>query len=507
MIHTIIYNDNMQLQIGLDMVKIWKYDLIVELFKIKYPKYLKYYQNLILNKSRENFAKYFIIKEYGGLFVNFYILNSGTPLTIITMHKVLLSNNNMIFWVENDLSKKDILIDIYGYFEEIICDDIFYVKNPKNSFIKYLTNSVNLNVVPINEYQNKNMLGNIFLSNNLYIFYNKFLRSYPKPILKKDNWYNNFFDKKNKFKDIEILKSIKIKKNLFFSSNYKKIVYPDLIEFKDTDNILIPWNNTYKIFKSIEHFCILILVGTTNISKLFMIILIITCIEYIANYYIHLSLDITLQKPLIDSKIFYKVNKFKFFKELCNEWKTIREEALFVLKNAPRLDIARNYNDWVDNDDFITNVVGDYGWINGWKREEGTIKESNINTEWFNYGLIHRNTDFNENIKYCPKTYSILTKIKKHINISGFSMMVGNCILEPHTDMTGKINGSLAFHLGLIVPKPNETCKLVVTDEYGNNFGYTEKEGGSMIFDATFKHYAYNQSNQERIILYIDFKI
>jgi hypothetical protein len=497
----------MNLKFGFDMVKIWNYDLILELFKEKYPKYLDYYTNLILNKSRENFAKYFIIKEYGGLFVNFYILYNGTPLEIITMHKTLLGTNHMVFWSEKDLSNKDILLDTFDYFEEIINDDIFYIKNNNNSFINYLIKNIDLKKIPINEFQNKKYLGNIFFSNILYIFYNDFFGTYPSPIIIDNRWFSKFFSKKINFKDNDILLSVKIKKDLLCSQSYKNILYPNLLEFKNPDNVLIPWDKFYKTTKAIQNVTILLLVNFTSILTLFIVILIMTCCEYIAKIYIQSFLDIKLNKPVCDSKIFYKVSKFKIFRELCKNWKIIKQEAIIALENAPKLNIARNYADWVDNEDYFKTIVQKYGWINGWKADNEVNEVDNINTEWFNYGLLYKNSEFIENIKNCPKTFSFLHKIKKYINISGFSMMIGNCVLEPHTDMTGKSFNSLAFHLGLIVPTPNETCKLVVQDNNGVSYGYVEKEGGSMIFDATHKHFAYNQSNKVRIILYIDFKI
>ncbi len=80
-------------------------------------------------------------------------------------------------------------------------------------------------------------------------------------------------------------------------------------------------------------------------------------------------------------------------------------------------------------------------------------------------------------------------------------------MLQPHTDITGQSSGSLAMHLGLSVPKPRDTCRLVIKNSNGEYVYMNEEDGKMFIFDATFEHYAYNQSNQDRLILYIDFKI
>ena len=69
-IHTILYNelydkDKIIQQFkkinGCELI-LWEYKSILDFFSNKYNQYTNYYKRLILNKSRENFAKYFIIQ-------------------------------------------------------------------------------------------------------------------------------------------------------------------------------------------------------------------------------------------------------------------------------------------------------------------------------------------------------------------------------------------------------------------------------------------------------------
>jgi hypothetical protein len=62
--------------------------------------------------------------------------------------------------------------------------------------------------------------------------------------------------------------------------------------------------------------------------------------------------------------------------------------------------------------------------------------------------------------------------------------------------------------MGLIIPKIKNSCKLVLYNDKTNQYYYKkEKEGEIIIADTNYKHYAYNLSNEDRVILYIDFKL
>lgn len=209
----------------------------------------------------------------------------------------------------------------------------------------------------------------------------------------------------------------------------------------------------------------------------------------------------------IDNQLFFDPNNFKLFDELKNNWKIIQQEAKHILENSPRLEITRTYDEWKDSHDYMNIIMNKYGWIRSWKSPEQTKEENGDgNYNWLNYGILYDGSEFKHNILQCPQTYNMLEKIKDKINIAGFSYMKGNSILQKHTDCTGIIYNSLAFHLGLIVPEPNTTCQLIVNDRH-HDFFYIEREGEMVVFDATYQHYAYNQSSKDRVILYIDFKI
>ena len=162
-IHTILYNelydkDKIIQQFkkinGCELI-LWEYKSILDFFSNKYNQYTNYYKRLILNKSRENFAKYFIIQEFGGMFININIItNHLNELEQLGDFFHKNTHNHMIFFY--DLIKQcDFTNDIFNIYDKIICDDIFTITNKSNSFINYLISNIDTKIIPTNEYENK----------------------------------------------------------------------------------------------------------------------------------------------------------------------------------------------------------------------------------------------------------------------------------------------------------------------------------------------------------------
>src|SRR5258708_3918403 len=63
----------------------------------------------------------------------------------------------------------------------------------------------------------------------------------------------------------------------------------------------------------------------------------------------------------------------------------------------------------------------------------------------------------------------------------------------------GPYNGVLRYHLGLMVPEPSK-CGITVGDVTAR-----WREGGSVVFDDSFQHEAWNESSEMRVVLFVDF--
>jgi hypothetical protein len=511
-IHSYVYNQNKNILPNHDNLMEWNYISILNLIKEKYSEWEVYFKRLILNKSRENLVKYIVIKEFGGVFISIELLKLFTTDNMVTIKDYYLgstSKYDMIFWMES--SQKDLTMDIFEVNDFILNDDIFIIKNNSNSFITNLLSEIDKKIIPINEYQNKIHLGNIFMSNQLSNFYQSNLNI---KLTNKNSWFG-FGGLESKYttdSTDQFEKSIyfiELNKSFPFDTKYKLKTYPNVPDLSNPEKILNSWDTFYRIKNYVENMLILIIFQNNSLVVTMLLICLIVLINYYFKEYFKSSFDIQIKPAQIDSKVFFNHKKFKFFKELQKSWKEIRDEAINVMINSPKLDISRTIEDWHGAESYFETIKNKEGWIRSWSyKPEGTVEDqtSDGNYEWLNYGLLYFGGEFSENAKQCPKTFELVNKISTHINICGFSWMFGGCLLQPHSDITGISSGTLAMHLGLLVPQPQHTCRLIIKNEEGEYMYMNEEDGKMLIFDATWEHYAYNLTNQDRLILYIDFK-
>jgi beta-hydroxylase len=512
-IHSYVYNQNKIILPQYNNYMIWDYKTILDLIKNKYSEFEVYFKRLILNKSRENFVKYIVIAEFGGIFVNIELLklfaNDDISL-IINYNSGTKSKYDMVFWMEN--SQKDLTKDIFEIDEFILNDDIFIIKNNSNTFVCNLIQQIDKTIIPSNEYENKIYLGNIFLSKQLSTFYQS---NFGIKLTNNNSWFGFVEGLESHYKNNSTNKFekaiyfIELNKIYPFNIKYKLKTYPNVPDLSNPEKILNSWDMFYRIKNYVENMIILIIFQNNTLFVTMILICLIVIINYLFKEYLKANLNIQIKPAQIDSKVFFNPKKFKFFKELKKYWRDIRDEALSVMINSKKLDISRTIDDWHGAEKYFKSIQNKEGWIRSWAYDpEGTVHDQTQegNYEWLNYGLLYFGEEFTENIKMCPKTFELVNKIKSHINICGFSWMFGGCLLQPHTDITGLSSGTLAMHLGLSVPKPDNTCRLIIKNE-NDEYMYMNEENGKMfIFDATWEHYAYNLTNEDRLILYVDFK-
>jgi len=98
------------------------------------------------------------------------------------------------------------------------------------------------------------------------------------------------------------------------------------------------------------------------------------------------------------------------------------------------------------------------------------------------------------NCARCPKTAALLDRIPG-VTSAFFSIMLPRKYLPPHR---GPYAGVLRYHLGLLVPDPS-ACRIRVADQ----IGYW-REGESLIFDDTFEHEVWNDTDKVRVVLFVD---
>ncbi len=117
-------------------------------------------------------------------------------------------------------------------------------------------------------------------------------------------------------------------------------------------------------------------------------------------------------------------------------------------------------------------------------------------SRWKTFFLTAPGMDCRKNREQCPKTMAALAEIPA-VQTAFFSILSPRKHLPAHR---GAFNGVLRYHLGLIVPKPAEQCRIRIGAKT-----FTWQEGKSLIFDDTYNHEVWNDTDHYRAVLFVDF--
>ncbi len=103
---------------------------------------------------------------------------------------------------------------------------------------------------------------------------------------------------------------------------------------------------------------------------------------------------------------------------------------------------------------------------------------------------------FAHNCKQFPKTVALLKDIDC-ISTAMFSILEPHVHIPPHT---GKLSGLWRYHLALSVPTSPE-CFIIIHEEK-----YNWKQGEGILFNDTYLHSVANNTEEYRIVLFLDIK-
>lgn len=99
------------------------------------------------------------------------------------------------------------------------------------------------------------------------------------------------------------------------------------------------------------------------------------------------------------------------------------------------------------------------------------------------------------NCRRCPRTAALLEQVPG-MKTAFFSILAPGKHIAPHR---GPYAGVLRYHLGLKIPAQADRCRIRVGDEYAH-----WREGASLVFDDTYEHEVWNDTDEERVILFLD---
>lgn len=197
-------------------------------------------------------------------------------------------------------------------------------------------------------------------------------------------------------------------------------------------------------------------------------IVILTIFYFLNGYFILYIINLILY-PFANGPEYLPTNK-KWCKKLKDNYKTIRDEYIEYTEH----NNLKRFSD-IDPNQKSTDI-GDIPW------------------EILMLRVYNKNTN---KIKFFPKTYRLIKKIPG-CSLCMFSVLPPGKKLKQHK---GPSSSVYRYHLPLIVPKDNEKCFLIV-----NGKKHIWKEGESIIFDDTMLHSAENNTDESRLILFLDIK-
>lgn len=130
--------------------------------------------------------------------------------------------------------------------------------------------------------------------------------------------------------------------------------------------------------------------------------------------------------------------------------------------------------------------------------DEFFVEQSQLasNKSWKSFPLFIYGNEFLDNTALCPKTREVLLNIKG-FRSAMFSILSAHKEIPPHR---GPFKGLLRIHLGLVIP--NDALNKCYIEVGGIKKHW--EFGKTIMFDDTNIHAAYNQTNEDRVVLFID---
>ena len=127
------------------------------------------------------------------------------------------------------------------------------------------------------------------------------------------------------------------------------------------------------------------------------------------------------------------------------------------------------------------------------------FKDINRSDNWTSFHFFRHGQRIEENCARCPGTAALLDSLDLQ-RVPGYGPEVMFSVLRPHSKIPahyGAVNGRLVVHLPLIVPA---NCGALAVTKEARGW----EEGKLLIFDDTFEHEAWNDSDQTRVVLIFD---
>jgi beta-hydroxylase len=172
---------------------------------------------------------------------------------------------------------------------------------------------------------------------------------------------------------------------------------------------------------------------------------------------------------LIGDKTFFDPQQFAWTAELEANWRVMRKDLEEILKYH---EVLPNFQDI-------------------------SIDQARLSQDdkWKTFFLYAFGLRSEKNCARCPGTTRLIEKVPG-MKTAFFSILAPHKHIPEHR---GPFKGVLRYHLGLIVPEPRTACRIRV----GSDIAHWE-EGKSLVFDDTYYHEVWNDTEGMRAVLFMD---
>lgn len=168
--------------------------------------------------------------------------------------------------------------------------------------------------------------------------------------------------------------------------------------------------------------------------------------------------------PVLDRR------QFPFLDAIEANWETIRDEIRPILQHRDALPVFQELS----------------------HDQRKIAKEDN----WRVFVLYGFGGKHKTNCEKTPVTSKLLEQVP-HLQTAWFSILAPRYHVPAHRGVT---KGILRCHLGVQIPKSAEHCRMRVGDEI-----CVWREGELFVFDDTYDHEVWNDTDEERVVLLFDF--
>ena len=176
-----------------------------------------------------------------------------------------------------------------------------------------------------------------------------------------------------------------------------------------------------------------------------------------------------------------------------------------------------NFFEYFTNDPAVLNTK-DFPWTSVFRENWKKIRDEYL--QYIDHNKVPLHREINELVASCDtadgwktlylRAFCIDTEISKSFpetmnlinqspcTLAFFSVLQPGAKLAPHI---GLYKGVIRYHLGLIIPDQWDNCFINVDGTVLN-----WKEGNDLMFDDMFLHHVENNTDQPRVILFLDIK-